>query len=226
MRALIEHVIQGREDLHTGLDDLAFRATRDGRVFVHRSELGSFGDLQRLLNTALAVEDGELVRFGLLLLQEWFAAQHLLKPRLFEATLKDAIQRDRWRNAAALALSRSDLRACPMALDLRPRRADVRNPLSLAETSLGRHRRSVSRFPDGANLWRMELNHQKQPAPAPGLRFVASSCVRSRRNRASSPDSVLGETVSDPMKFEVTPVSSKLWSIVGNVSRERSAVCG
>jgi len=59
-----------------------------------------------------------------------------LKPRLFEATLKDAIQRDRWRNAAALALSRSDLRACPMALDLRPRRADVRNPLSLAETSL------------------------------------------------------------------------------------------
>lgn len=107
VRELVEHVLRGRGDLAAGLEELAARAIAGGEGHVHRSELGAYAELQTLLNTALLTEDGVLIRFGLAVFQDWFGAQHLLRPGAFEAALTSPLQRDRWHASTLIAIAQA-----------------------------------------------------------------------------------------------------------------------
>lgn len=108
VRALIEKILEGRSNL-ADLDDVAATLTREGRADFHPSEFGAFKDLQARLATGLLAQDGERIRFGLPILQEWFAAQYLTSHLLDRAAMLGTERlRDRWRAAIALCLEGLD----------------------------------------------------------------------------------------------------------------------
>jgi len=106
VRTLVTHVLRNREDLRPSLETIALTTLRSGRAVALPSEMGDFAELQRALKTALLVEEGGGVRFGLAVLQEWFAAQYLKRDlaRMPEL-LADGADRYRLRYAIAIALT-------------------------------------------------------------------------------------------------------------------------
>jgi hypothetical protein len=85
---------------------LALLASDRGERSIHSDDIATPGEVERLLQSRLVVRDWDLVRFGLPILTQWFAAQALIHGlRTSNELLDNTVLLDRWRYALAIAVA-------------------------------------------------------------------------------------------------------------------------